>query len=148
MQTIELYGLFVECSEQQNNFYMDVKSQLETGIKSLHQKLKDIVLSNELYHYIQLSNTKLFTIYIDTNGVIQFGLYDKKKQKIYQHCDFSEIAILSQQDGQRIEQFFLRIENTIRINRDTVRSSLLYNAWQEILYEQKKENELEDDLER
>lgn len=142
MESVEFYGFSIECSHCSHIEYLTLKQKIESCVSQIKDRLKSVDIHEMVCHFVKVGFKNL-TVCIDTDKAIHIGIYDSTTKSIVTHCRYDDISCLNTENINTLSE---RMENAISTRLRV--SPALTQAWQELLYEQKKENELEDDLER
>lgn len=145
MQTIELYGLTVDCEPCDYIPYMKFKAKLEQCIIELNRQLKNNKRKMKpACHFIRLATDKLFSIYITETLELQIGIYYAQTNRIEQNCRYEDICCIQPED---LDVLSLRMSNLIVAEGEINASTNVNHAW-DILLARTTIQEYEDEYER
>ncbi len=123
----DLYGLYVECGEGQNEQYALLKDNLERTLRDALQKVKLADHKGFDVGFILFNNMKSILSCCVDNVSLWIGLYDKATKSIQRYVVFDDIKSLTDAD---IKRFVDVIENITKNPELLANVKNLKEAWE------------------
>lgn len=136
MQTIALYGLYVDCDDSQHEEYMQLKADLESALKKIEQSSVTNNFKGKCVHYVCMENGYKFSFCLQ-NQQLQVGVVTPDNKQLLNRCNFDIMKGLKEQN---LDKLMMRAVNMIsNPERYFIPMKNLENMWERAIIEREKE---------
>ena len=122
-----VYGLFVECRDDDHNEYMDFKDKFEKFFSHMQSMINQHSRNDVVFHFIALPEKDKWLTFCAAHNNLYLGIYDRATHDIQMNCKFEELRHLGKSDYMLIAN---RMSNMLSAKVPVTRNDTQLNkAW-------------------
>lgn len=127
---LDLFGLYVACSDDQNEAYLELKDTLERKLKEALEQTKRYDHKGLDVGFVFFDNRRAILSCCLNDRELWIGMYNKEERTVQRYIVFDDIRKITNEE---IDRFVVVIENIAKNPDRVIDSPNLKEAWEKEL---------------